>query len=418
MFCKTIMLVMCLTTFNSYSVIAESTPVKPGIDRPIIADNQQFNGYGITDNKGLCKNTYQFSYKVKVAATGLILPHSQTYPSYKDSEKQEEFTNPATYRAAISINKGPWIQLTWGEAKVKECAFREMIINDPVMTQVKPGDAVYLRSEITVPKGGKWGMTMQARNDVENNWIQGATNTAEDVLLSDKADFSPQKGLFIHSALGLFGKPVDATIFHSTVLIGDSIAGYIYNQAASIGNQVPIANLAMAGESAQRFNSAGSIRQALFAGCDTMLFQDGVNDMREGKTFEELKSAASSIWEKFRVSGGKHLIVFTITPLSKSTDKWATDAGQTPDFSPAERQKWNDYLRNLSEKDVNMAVTVIDSAAVFESTPNNSLWKPLPKGASSNDGVHPNGVGVSYLVEHVGPMIKKAIVEGASSRKP
>ena len=59
------------------------------LDRPLIADNQQFLALaGTTDNKGLCRNTYQNWFKVKVAATGLLFPLSQTYSSWNDSEKQ------------------------------------------------------------------------------------------------------------------------------------------------------------------------------------------------------------------------------------------------------------------------------------------------------------------------------------------
>jgi len=394
------------------SALWAATPaVQPRIDRPLIADNQQF-GYaiGTSDNKGLGKNTYQFSYLVKVAATGLVFPHSQTYSSWNASENQQEVTNAATYRAAISINKGPWVLLTWDGVTSKTCACHALILNDPVMRAVKPGDRVYLRTEITVPAGGKWGMNLQARDGDDKNWTQGATNTADDVLTSNNADFSPQIGLFIHSALGLFGTPTEKTVIHPTVVVGDSIAGYVLDAAATVGNSAPIANLAMAGESTRRFWTAGSIRQALFAGCDTMVFQDGVNDLREGATFAQLQSAANKVWEAFRVAGGKHLIVCTATPLSCSTDKWATEAGQTADFDPAQRQRWNDYLRLLSEKDLHLTVTVIDAAAVFESTPNNSLWKPLPKGASSDDGVHPNATGGAALAEGVGPAIKKAIL--------
>jgi hypothetical protein len=78
--------------------------------------------------------------------------------------------------------------------------------------------------------------------------------------------------------------------------------------------------------------------------CDTLLFQDGVNDLRNRRTFEQLRSDATSIWEAFRLQGGIHLIVFTLTPLSRSTDKFATESGQTPDFIPEERRKWNEYL--------------------------------------------------------------------------
>lgn len=404
--------VLLLAAQAAFADPAAHSPAAP-IDRPAIADNQQF-GYacGATDNKGLCKNTYQFSYHVKVAATGLIFPLSQTYSSWSASENQTEFTNPATYRAAISINKGVWTQLTWGGAKTKECAFHEMIVNDPVMSAVKPGDTVYVRTEITVPPGGKWGYNLQAREGGDKNWSQGGTNTTDDVLLSDTADFSPQMGIYIHSALGMFGTPATTTGLHPSALVGDSIAGYVFDPALAVGNSAPIINLAMSGESAGRFLAAGKIRQTLFGGCDTLLFQDGVNDMREGKTFAQLKDSATTIWDAFRRAGGKHLIVFTITPLSTSTDKWATETGQTAAFAPDQRKLWNDYVRHLTAKDVKMSVTVIDTAAIFESAPNNSLWKPAPKGASTDDGIHPNAVGGAYLAEHVNQQIKDAIAAG------
>lgn len=150
------------------------------LDRPLIADNQQFLALmGTTDNKGLCRNTYQNWFKVKVAATGLLFPLAQTYSSWNDSEKQTEFANPATYRAAVSLNKGRWTQLAWGGAKSKECALGEIILNDPVEISVKPGDTIYMRTEIQVPRGGKWGLGIQARSaDEDPNWTEGGVNSA------------------------------------------------------------------------------------------------------------------------------------------------------------------------------------------------------------------------------------------------
>ena len=107
-------------------------------------------------------------------------------------------------RSAISINKGPWIHLTWKGAKSKECAFGQIILNDPVEASVKSGDVIYVRTEIQVPPNGKWGLGIQARSGDDNpNWTEGATNSGEDVLLSDKADFRPQLGLYTHSAHGV-----------------------------------------------------------------------------------------------------------------------------------------------------------------------------------------------------------------------
>ena len=109
----------------------------------------------------------------------------------------------------------------------------------------------------------------------------------------------------------------------------------------AIGNRVPVFNVCQAAESTERVWTAGQVRRRFFAGCGTLLFQDGVNDLRNRRTFEQLRSDATSIWEAFRLQGGMRLIVFTLTPLSRSTDKFATESGQTPDFIPEERRKWN-----------------------------------------------------------------------------
>lgn len=385
-------------------------------ERPLIADNQQFLALnGTTDNKGLCRNTYQNSFKVKVAATGLLFPLSQTYSSWNDSEKQTDFANPATYRAAVSINKGSWRPLTWNGAMSKECRLNEIILNDPLEVAVKPGDMLYVRTEIRVPQGGKWGLGIQARSGDENpNWTEGGVNTAEEVLLSDKADFRPQAGLFTHSAHGVFGKPLEKLPFHPAAIVGDSISGYVQNTVGAIGNRVPVFNVCQPAESAERVWKAGQVRRKFFAGCDTLLFQDGVNDLRSRRSFEQLRSDATNLWEAFRLTGGKHLIVFTLTPLSRSTDKWATEAGQTPDFDPLERQKWNAYLRTVTDRVVKMKLTLIDTAALVESSSKAGVWKTLPSGSpATDDGVHPNAAGHAYLEKDLGPKIQVAVLQGS-----
>ena len=408
-----LLLLGCASILPGRAQVPQVTAPKAVISQPLIADNQQFLANdGTTDDGGKDKDTYQNYFHVKVPATNLIFPLAQTYSSWNDSENEKEFTNPATYRAAISVNRGPWTQLTWGGAKSKECPFHEVILNDPVAVPVKPGDVIYLRTEISVPAGGKWGLGAQAREgDPDANWTEGGTNTADDVLLSDRANFKPQAGLFTHTAQGVFGTPVGSPDFTPAIILGDSISPYVLTAVSKMGNQVPLAYFGQAGESANRFWNGGIDRQRLLGGYDVMLYQYGVNDLRTKIPFATMKSDAQNIWAAFQAAGGKHLILFTLTPLSKSTDKWVTEKGQTPDFEPEARTQYNDFVRGLTDKDVGMKLTVIDTAALFETTKDDSLWKPgADEKALTDDGCHPNGQGYPLIEAELGPKIREAVL--------
>ena len=389
------------------------TAPKAVISQPLIADNPRFLAlYGTTNDDGKFKETYQNVFHVKVPATNLLFPFAQSYSDWNLSENEKDFSNPATYRAAISVNRGPWTQLTWGGAKSKLCPFHEVIVNDPVPVTVKAGDAIYVRTEITVPPGGKWGLGPQATGgDPKAQWSEGGTKSADDVLLSDQANFFPDVGKFTHTAQGVFGTPVGAPDFAPAIILGDSVSPYVLGAAAKIGNQAPLAYFGQPNESADRFWNAGYARQRLLGGYEVMLYQYGVNDLRTGVPFATMKTDAQNIWAAFRAAGGKHLIVFTLTPLSSSTDHWVTEKGQTPGFEPAARTQYNDFVRGLTDRDVGMKLTVIDTAALFESTRNNSLWKPTADGkAMTDDGCHPNDQGYRCIELGIGDKTRAAIV--------
>lgn len=379
-----------------------------------IADNQQFIALnGTTDNKGLGRNTYQNWFRIKVPATGLQFPFVQTYSSWNDSEAQKEFDNPATYRAVFSLNRGPWTQLTWKGEKTGTAKMREVIWNDPLPVTVKPGDIVVLRTEISVPPGGKWGLGPQARGEggPDPNWQSGGTNIGDDVLFSDHADFRPQSGLYTHTAQGVFGKPVGQPDVHPALILGDSISPYVMNAADRIGNAAPLMYFGQPAETAARFWKAGAGRQQLLGGHEVMLYQYGVNDLRNRCQFEELKTAAQGTWEAFKKAGGVRLVLFTATPLSSSTDHWQTVENQKADFVPLVRAQWNDFVRAQNNKTTGLQVVVIDTAALLETAPNSSIWKLTPDGKpSTDDGCHPNGAGYGWIEKELGETIRQAVV--------
>ena len=407
---RLISVVACFWVFLS----AQSTPAAPG-GRVLIADNQQFLALnGTTDNKGLFKNTYQNVFRPKVAATNLVFPLAQAYSSWNDSENQKEFDNPATYRAAVSVNKGAWAQLTWNGEQQKICQMREVIFNDPLKVEVKPGDLIYLRTEISVPAGGKWSLGPQARGesfDADPNWTGGGTNSADDVLLSAKGDFSPLYGLFLHTSQGVFGEPTTKAEVHPAVILGDSISPYVLSAAEKIGNAAPLMYFGQPGETGAHFWNAGSARQKLLGGMEVMMYQYGVNDLRGKQPFADMKSDAMNTWKAFKDAGGTRLVVFTSTPLSRSTDKWQTVENQTPDYEPAVRAQWNDFLRGLDERQAGLEVTLIDTTALLETAPNSSLWRLTPEGApTTDDGVHPNGAGYVWIEKELGEKIRNAVL--------
>lgn len=173
--------------------------------------------------------------------------------------------------------------------------------------------------------------------------------------------------------------------------IGD-LAGDTGELARSLGCGYAYIN---AGIPAQRManlvdSSRSANQRALMALGSHGIIQAGINDLamghHSGRRLLEHLQTFITVWGEARP-----LYACTLSPLSRSTEGWKTRDGQSPAPGYGEIQLYNDALR----AGISGLAGVIDLAA--ETSDPGGVWRALPEGALTADGIHPNPRGYAVI---------------------
>lgn len=109
------------------------------------------------------------------------------------------------------------------------------------------------------------------------------------------------------------------------------------------------------------FGRLGIIGQGNF---DAVLMQLGINDVTNGRTFDQMKANSVTLYRCFRGLGIKHISQMTLPPFPSSTDGFATLNNQSVNSGQdAVRQAFNTWVRNGAD---GLIDAVLDVAAVTE----------------------------------------------------
>lgn len=396
-------------------------------DRSLVIQNAHIAFNSSMSSVGSTTETYQQAYPVTQALSDIRVNYANTFSIYggliRQGEYSSQYSNELTLEAsALVLNSsgalvsGP-TRLTFngGENSVT-VPYTAGISTDPLSISAAAGQTILIRTYVQAPSGGRIPLLDQAITDNANtNLKTGATHTGVNDIMSIAASFNPGSGLYTFSPASIHGTisgspTVTGFDTHGVTLIGDSIM----EGATSYGNiiaaltNLPYLNIGRAGETANTFSGiGGQVRRSVMAGQPILFDQYGVNDIRQSRTYDQLKTSHLSIWTEFARTGGRRLITATLTPLSNENsgqNNYTSTSTQTISSNSAARASWNTYLRDGSAAAAARALGLqyynidVASAVEHDSNNNTSIWLNNAGTVYTTDGVHPNTAGITAIV--------------------
>lgn len=284
--------------------------------------------------------------------------------------------------------------------------------SDPIALDIKAGETFYVYTYVSVASAGmKWPVGIQTNSPDGEGRIAGADYTDAGTVTAT--------AVFAYSPLQLLGRPPAAKTV-SVGGIGDSIVagngdgntGGFWHRGLS-GN-ISEQRVAYPSEQAYAYNlrTYSQYRSPLLRAATHIVCELGINDVKGNQTLAALQGNLIPLWQKAARRAAK-VYQTTLTPVSTSTDTWATVGNQTPGPNEAVRAGFNNWLRAGAPIDSTTSAGVaagtggaltagmpghplagyIELADAVESARNSGIWKA----AHTGDGTHPNVTGHTAL---------------------
>jgi lysophospholipase L1-like esterase len=212
----------------------------------------------------------------------------------------------------------------------------------------------------------------------------------------------PDAVKYMFSPSAILGTPL-STAFKSVSIEGDSISvgansntaqrnasyadtpntpiggGYIQR---ALNQQIPYIHVGRGGETAN--GAAGAIRYLRMTHqwrCSSAIIEYGINDVIAARTLAQMQADLLSLWQA-AAARGSAVFQTTLTPVTTSTDAWATTGNQTVTANETRRAQLNDWIRTKPAP----LTGYFEIADLAETSRNSGIWKA----ASTADGIHPN----------------------------
>lgn len=265
------------------------------------------------------------------------------------------FSTSGTYIYPVTFNGANSILIQPGAS----------IISDPVPMTVLVGQAIYIRTGVSVTAGQKWPQGMAAGAVADEQYPLSAAfsgGTQEGVItgsivLSAGGNI-PAGYAYAYSPAAILGTPTGTAIPQAVALIGDSIVEGSGETFPFIGYSVRACNLAglpyvnpgVHGTLAANFLGAtlGTLALQPAAGCTLAIEEYGRNDVTNGSySAVQIETNKVNIWKELS-RRGITVTTATITPRTNSTDNWRTTTNQTladPTAIEAVRVAVNTWIR-------------------------------------------------------------------------
>lgn len=163
--------------------------------------------------------------------------------------------------------------------------------------------------------------------------------------------------------------------------------------ARSVGHARPYTNLGCETDSARTFNTVAHTYRARQQAYHTdVVCEYGINDVNlAGRTAVATEVDLAAIYALFPT---KRVWQSTISPVSTSTDAWATVANQTTAATNAQRTALNDWIRTKPSP----LVGYFEVADVLETARNSGIWNVQANlGAPTGDGLHEGPTYYKYI---------------------
>lgn len=333
-----------------------------------------------------------------------------------------EFNGPgtATITAAVEYPYGFYNQLTFGGSTSGSIVAGVNITSDTCWVAIPPGARFWVRSYYTNASGIVYSagnvtdQSARSAAEVCQVWASGGTDYT---VTSGGTNTPPATGAayFPTAILGMSNVP-------SVVIYGDSrTAGSGDTPSTNVGLSgvgeigrsldalLPYTNVGCGSDRAAYFNtplagSAGSPLRTSLAPFHTHAHVEyGTNDLTAGAlTTAQLEAQLTTMYNALAAITGANAAPIrvtqsTISPVTTSTDSWATTVNQTQHVSNPNRTAVNDWIRSKPSPLIGYA----EVADAVETARNSGIWKSVGSGETSAmtaDGTHETSYGYNKIV--------------------
>lgn len=298
------------------------------------------------------------------------------------------------------------------------------VLSDPISPRIPAGAQVFLRYRVSVPTGGTMPTGRGTNINVGDFW--NGKDGPDIVDATGTAGFSADSSYYAYGPSAMIG--LDQTGSKPAIfLVGDSIAAGATETSLSADGDIGFLERGLSGRypwcAATRGNQAfvtiagnPTKQMTLAAYASSALTNLGVNDFynpgiatSNSPNLDVVQARALALWSQLSEAGCR-VYQTTVTPVTSSTDKWATTANQTIywPLQNAKRTAFNDWLRAGAPIVAGVAVAAgtqgallagqaghpltdyIEIADIVETARNSGIWKVTgAENGYTADGTHP-----------------------------
>lgn len=259
-----------------------------------------------------------------------------------------------TYEASIEPTPGGGgtpVRVTFnGGAFSATLAPGQSIVSDNVAIALPKGARMYVRTKVGVDALGKKWPTYLA---MDSGIAEGFSASTTWLLDASIPTLSGAGGVGPSAVMSLDTEAVSYVILGSSSAAGQGDVanapnyelGYLARALTARG--LGHAKSAVASDSLQKFLGANAYRFKHLADvrAEVVIQQLGGNDISNGRTLSQIQADLRATWALLRASGVR-IIQTDYTPVTSSTDNWATTANQTLPLHATVRQQVNDWLKS------------------------------------------------------------------------
>ncbi|OIB04814.1 hypothetical protein AK95_14440 [Paenibacillus sp. LC231] len=172
--------------------------------------------------------------------------------------------------------------------------------------------------------------------------------------------------------------------------INPSVGGDNYGfLIRAINNNFGYSALCISGEATRHFvGMRRKFRIRVTDGMTHAVVEHGINDVNQGRSFEEIQGNLLDIYNELS-SRGMKVYACTLVPVTDSTDGWATEKNQSVKGNEAVRTRLNDWIRTTPAP----LSGYFETADTVETSRNSGIWKQGMVLTTDNLGIHPSAAG-------------------------
>jgi len=328
--------------------------------------------------------------------TSLQLVYTNWYVKSTATVGENTPGSEATYKAAIEYPAGTIAAIVkFSGATTGTAADGATIVSDAVAVNIPIGAAFFVRTFSSSTAGivfrnGSGGLNPNGGTTTSGEgWTFGVTTPD---LVATPGPFANQQAGIYFGPTAIIGNTSRPAIFitgdsrenngvgYDTSSDGFGLTGEVNR---SLGKVFATLNVGCASERVNTIVNTPSLyarRLSLIQYCSHVACGYGINDIIfDSRTSAQTISDLQTLWASF---GNRPVYQRTLSPVSTSTDSWATTANQTTHANNAQRTAFNDSVRFMPAG----LSGVFDVADQVESARNSGIWKA----GYTADGIHGN----------------------------